>query len=70
MKSFHLKISSPEGDIFSGEAEMLSLRTTEGELAILESLFEIAHQNGISVSLYNYGISTTILLLNLFSFFN
>ena len=35
MKAFHLKISSPEGDIFSGEAEMLSLRTTEGELAIL-----------------------------------
>ena len=34
---------------------------SEGELAILESLFEIAHQNGISVSLYNYGISTTIL---------
>ncbi|MBQ9976153.1 MAG: F0F1 ATP synthase subunit epsilon [Clostridia bacterium] len=35
MKAFPLKISSPDGDIFSGEVEMLSLRTTEGELAIL-----------------------------------
>ena len=35
MKTFQLKISSPEGDLFSGEVFEISLRTTEGELAIL-----------------------------------
>ena len=35
MKTFPLKISSPEGDLFSGEAVKIILRTTEGELAIL-----------------------------------
>lgn len=35
MKTFPLKISSPEGDLFSGDAVMLSLRGTEGELAIM-----------------------------------
>jgi len=35
MKSFHLRITSPDGDAFSGSAVMLSLRGTEGDLAIL-----------------------------------
>ena len=35
MKTFTLKISSPEGDVFCGEAVMLCVRGTEGELAIL-----------------------------------
>ena len=35
MKTFTLKISSPEGDIFSDEIEMLSVRGTEGELAVM-----------------------------------
>ena len=35
MKTFPLKISSPEGDIFNDEAVFLSLRGTEGDLAIL-----------------------------------
>ena len=35
MKSFNLKISSPEGDLFSGEVVKLSLRGTEGEFAVM-----------------------------------
>ena len=35
MKTFALKITSPEGDLFSGEAVKLSLRGTEGEFAIM-----------------------------------
>lgn len=35
MKTFTLKISSPEGDVFCGEAVKLCVRGTEGELAIL-----------------------------------
>jgi len=35
MKSFLLKISSPEGDLFCGEALMLRVRGTEGELAVM-----------------------------------
>ena len=35
MKTFPLIISSPDGDLFRGEAEMLLLRGTEGDLAIL-----------------------------------
>lgn len=35
MKTFVLKITSPEGDLFSGEAVKLSLRGTEGEFAIM-----------------------------------
>lgn len=35
MKTFPLKVSSPEGDLFSGDAVMLSLRGTEGELAVM-----------------------------------
>ncbi len=35
MKPFTLKISSPEGDLFCGEAVMLSVRGTEGELAVM-----------------------------------
>ena len=34
MKSFLLKISSPEGDIFNGEVTKISVRGTEGELAV------------------------------------
>jgi F-type H+-transporting ATPase subunit epsilon len=35
MKSFLLKISSPEGDIFNGEVTKISVRGTEGELAVM-----------------------------------
>ncbi len=35
MNTFPLIISSPDGDIFRGEAEKLILRGTEGELAVL-----------------------------------
>ena len=35
MKSFLLKISSPEGDMFCGEVVKLSVRGTEGELAVM-----------------------------------
>ena len=35
MNTFSLKISSPDGDLFSGEAEMLILRGSEGELAVM-----------------------------------
>jgi F-type H+-transporting ATPase subunit epsilon len=35
MKTFTLKISSPEGDLFYGEAVKLSLRASEGDLAVM-----------------------------------
>lgn len=35
MKTFTLKISSPEGDLFYGEAVRLSLRASEGDLAVM-----------------------------------
>lgn len=34
-KTFHLDIVSPEAVVWSGEAEMLVTRTTEGEIGIL-----------------------------------
>ena len=35
MKTFPLIISSPDGDLYNGEAVSISLRGVEGELAIL-----------------------------------
>ena len=35
MKTFSLKISSPEGDLFRGDAVMLCVRGTEGDLAVM-----------------------------------
>ena len=35
MKTYQLKISSPEGDLFSGDVVKLSVRGTEGELAVM-----------------------------------
>lgn len=35
MNAFDLRITSPEGDLFSGEATMLCVRGTEGELAVM-----------------------------------
>lgn len=35
MKAFHLQIVTPEGIAFEGAAKGLSLRGTEGEIAIL-----------------------------------
>ena len=35
MKSFLLKISSPEGDLFRGDIVKLSVRGTEGDLAVM-----------------------------------
>jgi F-type H+-transporting ATPase subunit epsilon len=34
-KAFHLEIVSPESIVWSGEAEMLVTRTTEGEIGVL-----------------------------------
>ena len=33
--TFHLKISSPDGDAFSGEVSAFYVRTTEGDMAVL-----------------------------------
>ena len=33
--TFPLKVSSPEGDLFCGEAAKLSVRGTEGDLAVM-----------------------------------
>ena len=35
MKTFPLIISSPDGDLFRGEADMLILRGSEGDLAVM-----------------------------------
>ncbi len=35
MKTFPLKISSPEGDVFSGEVVCVRVRGAEGELAVM-----------------------------------
>ena len=35
MKTFQLNISSPDGNLFSGEAVMITLRGIEGDLAVL-----------------------------------
>ena len=35
MSTFPLRISSPDGDLYRGDAEMLILRGTEGDLAIM-----------------------------------
>ena len=35
MKTFPLTISSPDGDLFRGDAEMLIVRGTEGDLAVM-----------------------------------
>lgn len=35
MKTFQLKISSPEGDVFNGEVVKISVRGTEGDLAVM-----------------------------------
>ena len=35
MKSFHLKIATPDGVVFEGQAESLLVRTTEGDTEIM-----------------------------------
>ena len=35
MKTFNLTISSPDGDVFNGKITTISLRGTEGDLAIM-----------------------------------
>lgn len=35
MNTFNLRITSPDGDAFRGKAVMLTLRGTEGDLAVL-----------------------------------
>ena len=35
MNTFLLTISTPDGDVFSGKAVMISLRGIEGELAVM-----------------------------------
>ena len=35
MRSFLLKITSPEGDLFSGDVVKISVRGTEGDLAVM-----------------------------------
>ncbi len=36
MSTFHLKIVSPDGVFFNGEAKQLSIRSIDGEIAILK----------------------------------
>ncbi len=33
--SFHLTVASPDGKLFDGEAEMLTLRAAEGDMAVM-----------------------------------
>lgn len=35
MNTFHLTVTSPDGNIFSGEIVKLDVRGTEGELAVM-----------------------------------
>ena len=35
MKTFNLRISTPEGDAFNGDVIKISLRGTEGDLAVM-----------------------------------
>ncbi len=35
ISTFHLKISSPDGDAFSGQVSAFYVRTTEGDMAVL-----------------------------------
>ena len=35
MKSYHLIISTPDGNVFEGDAAMLTVRGSEGDLAVL-----------------------------------
>ena len=35
MKNYHLIISTPEGNVFDGDAAMLCVRGSEGDLAVL-----------------------------------
>ena len=35
MSTFNLKISTPDGNVFDGEAFMVSVRGSEGDLAIM-----------------------------------
>lgn len=36
MNTYNLIVSTPDGSIFDGDAEMLVVRGTEGELAVME----------------------------------
>ena len=35
MSTFHLTVASPEGNVFEGEAAMLTVRGADGELAVM-----------------------------------
>lgn len=35
MKTYHLIISTPDGNVFDGDAAMLTVRGSEGDLAVL-----------------------------------
>ena len=35
MKSYHLIISTPDGNVFDGDAAMLTVRGSDGDLAVL-----------------------------------
>ena len=47
MAQFHLKIVTPDGSFYDGEAEMLSLRTAEGDLGILANHIDLVTPIGI-----------------------
>lgn len=47
MAQFHLKIVTPDGCFFDGEAEKLSLRTAEGDLGILANHIDLVTPIGI-----------------------
>ncbi len=35
MKTYHLIVSTPDGNVFEGDAAMLTVRGSEGDLAVL-----------------------------------
>ena len=47
MNTFHLEIVTPDGPVFSGEAESLLVHTVEGDLEILAGHMEMAAAVGI-----------------------
>ena len=61
MKTFFLKISSPEGDLFSGEAVKLVVRGVEGELAVLAGHIHMNYEEKITEKLMQYTASSGLI---------
>lgn len=47
MKSFHLKIATPDGVVFDGQAESLLIRTAEGDAEIMAGHMDFLSALGI-----------------------